>query len=365
MSNLEYSGASLNFDGAALLGESRSPLMMALCQSVVVRRLKDISFLGAIDYSYRPVRRTDFLTTRFDHSVGVAFLARTAAEKMNVSEYETQLAMVAGLLHDIGHGPLSHSLEPRFSTCFGLNHHIASEGLISGDDENGKTLREILRDFRVHPRDIVDVLNGVYASPITQLFSCAINVDTIEGIHRAAAYHSGFELKQSPSHVAEALVFSLMNRPTRREIETLDTFWALKNQVYFSLIRSDIGVLSDLRSQLYFDAHRDRFRASDFFMTDTQLGARYKGLFSTLRKLRGAVPEGEQDFVWPDVVDYQQRSFFVDEFCALDGSEGSVKRRYRQSKQPRKLLLAAIRKKMHQEDGNLELSENFRESAQL
>jgi HD superfamily phosphohydrolase len=36
------------------------------------------------------------------------------------------------LLHDIGHLPISHSLEPVFLSVFGIDHHHASEDIFFG-----------------------------------------------------------------------------------------------------------------------------------------------------------------------------------------------------------------------------------------
>ena len=55
--------------------------------------------------------------TRFEHSLGVGHLAnimvrrfRALQPELEVEEHEARLVHVAGLCHDLGHGPFSHRL---------------------------------------------------------------------------------------------------------------------------------------------------------------------------------------------------------------------------------------------------------------
>ena len=101
------------------------PFLTELLLSKPLQRLKDIGFLGALDYikvsngSDAHRRRHN----RFDHSLGVAELALLYSDIRGLPRKETRVLAAAGLLHDIGHGPLSHTLEPIFKASFGANHH--------------------------------------------------------------------------------------------------------------------------------------------------------------------------------------------------------------------------------------------------
>lgn len=92
------------------------PFLARLAESVAVTRLKDIGFLGAIDYvrfgNEKQKDRQYF--NRYEHSLGVAFLALNYSKAKDLSEYDSRVLASAGLLHDVGHGPLSHTLEPIF-----------------------------------------------------------------------------------------------------------------------------------------------------------------------------------------------------------------------------------------------------------
>lgn len=51
------------------------------------------------------------LHTRFDHTLGVAHVAGLMAQQLGVKDEELRLVYLAGLLHDVGHGPFSHVSE--------------------------------------------------------------------------------------------------------------------------------------------------------------------------------------------------------------------------------------------------------------
>jgi hypothetical protein len=49
--------------------------------------------------------------TRFDHSLGVAHVAGLMATELGLGEDDVRLVRIAGIVHDIGHGPFSHVSE--------------------------------------------------------------------------------------------------------------------------------------------------------------------------------------------------------------------------------------------------------------
>jgi uncharacterized protein len=51
------------------------------------------------------------LHTRFEHSIAVCHVANSMANNLGISESNREIVKLAGLLHDIGHGPFSHVSE--------------------------------------------------------------------------------------------------------------------------------------------------------------------------------------------------------------------------------------------------------------
>ncbi len=87
-------------------------------------RLNRIEQLGPTSYVYPGGRHTRFL-----HSIGALHLITNALQTLksrhcDITSEEEQGTKIAMLLHDIGHGPMSHSLEGMFIT--GMSHEDLS-----------------------------------------------------------------------------------------------------------------------------------------------------------------------------------------------------------------------------------------------
>ena len=87
------------------------PIIFDLISHPFLQRLRRIKQLGVSDYVYPGAEHN-----RFHHVIGAMHLMEMALNTLelkghNVSEEEREGALVAILLHDIGHGPFSHALE--------------------------------------------------------------------------------------------------------------------------------------------------------------------------------------------------------------------------------------------------------------
>jgi len=71
--------------------------------SRAVQRLRRISQLGLTCYVYPCATHS-----RFEHSLGVMHLAGRIAERVGIGGDDLECVRLAGLLHDLGHGPFSH-----------------------------------------------------------------------------------------------------------------------------------------------------------------------------------------------------------------------------------------------------------------
>lgn len=101
------------------------PLLHDIIEHPYFQRLRRIKQVGMSHLVYPGANHT-----RFHHALGAMHLMREAIlalrdKGVTITEKEAQGAMVAILLHDIGHGPYSHSLE--FSLVKNVTHeHISS-----------------------------------------------------------------------------------------------------------------------------------------------------------------------------------------------------------------------------------------------
>ena len=135
--------------------ESLDKLITQLIDTPEFQRLRFIKQLGLSYISYPSANHS-----RFEHSLGVAFLAKRFMHKIRSLEKEvlshyahtshvatltrffdnsqtmTHQVMIAGLLHDIGHGPLSHVLEE----ISGIHHEDMTKAIILGESHINRAL---------------------------------------------------------------------------------------------------------------------------------------------------------------------------------------------------------------------------------
>ncbi len=302
------------------------PLFLELVGTSAFRRLSEIRFLGGIDYLI--VRSpngyaNNIRYTRFQHSLGVARLALMYSHACELSVTDRRLVFTAALLHDIGHAPLSHSLEPAFFRLFGIDHHQATRDILRGHVPIGRELYKLLRSRQVD----IDRLTAMIAGEDDRFhgfFSGPINFDTIEGILRTKTY-----AQSTPSVAApELIVDAAVNRSSPAHRELVDQFWKSKDLVYRHVINSDSGVLADQVCQSFLYQNRSYVQATDYFTTEEQLFRKLPGLRQLLISPDFA---SQASLHVPETVSFRRRRFFVDE--AVDFFERNDRARYSQTKE--------------------------------
>ncbi len=90
------------------------------------QRLRRIKQLGMAFMVYPSANHT-----RFEHSLGALHLAGRIADRLGLEEGERRDVRLAALLHDMGHGPLSHTSEELLVRYLGLSHEEVAEGMLN------------------------------------------------------------------------------------------------------------------------------------------------------------------------------------------------------------------------------------------
>jgi HD superfamily phosphohydrolase len=122
-------------------------LLFNIVEHPFYQRLRRIKQLGLTHMVYPGA-----LHTRFNHSLGAMYLMDKAINELKakgheISEDEALAAMAAILLHDIGHGPYSHTLEK--SIVNNVSHEFISQMFMQrmNEDWSGK-LEKTIQVFR-------------------------------------------------------------------------------------------------------------------------------------------------------------------------------------------------------------------------
>ncbi|KAH9121446.1 hypothetical protein LEN26_010672 [Aphanomyces euteiches] len=107
--------------------------MSELCVSIIdtpqFQRLRDLKQLGTLYYVFPGASHN-----RFEHSLGVAHLAGATVERfqttqpeLEITKKDVELLSVAGLVHDLGHGPFSHVFDGEFMSAARPNNSYTHE----------------------------------------------------------------------------------------------------------------------------------------------------------------------------------------------------------------------------------------------
>jgi len=154
----------------------------------VVQRLRRLRQLAGAEYVYPGANHT-----RFEHSIGVMYLAGVLAENLPVelSEEDIQMVRIAGLLHDVGHGPFSHIYESLSIKYLEKTHEDLTRWIILESE-----LADILSDAGYSPQKISKLATGDMREEgklfLDQIISSAVDVDKMDFIIRDS-YHTGAE----------------------------------------------------------------------------------------------------------------------------------------------------------------------------
>lgn len=137
------------------------------------QRLRRIKQLGLTNLVYPGA-----LHTRFHHAIGAMHLMSEAllvlkSKDVKITDEETRGALIAILLHDIGHGPFSHALE-----------HSIVKG-ISHEDVSALLMDTLNKEFKGKLSLAIKIFNNEYHKTfLHQLVSSQLDMDRLDYLKR-------------------------------------------------------------------------------------------------------------------------------------------------------------------------------------
>lgn len=154
----------------------RTPLIFDLIGHPLFQRLRRIKQTGLTHLVYPGAQHT-----RFHHALGAMHLMGMAIDELRIkhveiSSAEAEAALIAVLLHDIGHSPYSHALE---GLIIGIGH----------EEIGMEIMRYLKENFGSQLEFALQMFTGQYHRPFFhQLISGQLDLDRLDYLSRDSFY---------------------------------------------------------------------------------------------------------------------------------------------------------------------------------
>ncbi len=170
-------------------------LFLDLTQTPEMQRLYGIKQLGMTYLVYPGATHT-----RFEHSLGTFQIAKRLARSLGIKDYDFNLLLSAALLHDVGHGPFSHTLDHIYRELLNTDHVEITKKIIEGKYSTipssdrkyleAETIPEILERYEIRPKDVSKIISDTIPKKkyLGQVIHGGMDVDRLDYLLRDAHY---------------------------------------------------------------------------------------------------------------------------------------------------------------------------------
>ncbi|XP_031564005.1 deoxynucleoside triphosphate triphosphohydrolase SAMHD1-like isoform X3 [Actinia tenebrosa] len=137
------------------------PLCVAIIDTEQFQRLRCIKQMGGTYFVYPGASHN-----RFEHSIGTSYLAgyfveslrRKQGKELDIEEKDVLCVKIAGLCHDLGHGPFSHMFDndfiPKVRPLLEWSHEVASEKMFDHLIESNGGVKKMFEKNELGDKDI-------------------------------------------------------------------------------------------------------------------------------------------------------------------------------------------------------------------
>ncbi|WP_252319785.1 HD domain-containing protein [Spiroplasma endosymbiont of Lariophagus distinguendus] len=242
------------------------PVIQALISCKEFQRLRWINQLGGVQIAFPNATHT-----RYVHSIGVynilnRVLSEVEGSSLLTKEEKTNIK-IAGLLHDLGHGPFSHTFEKIINLNVNKKENFTHEDYTCAIiNDNSTEINMILKQFNININAIIGILKKDYKNYPKyqiQLVSSQLDCDRIDYLMRDG-YFTGvgygsididWIITNMIIDIKEGLVFSY------KAISAIENYLITRFHMYSQVYYHKSGILFDLNLQklfsriteLYFD----------------------------------------------------------------------------------------------------------------
>lgn len=172
-----------------------------LLETLEIQRLNGIRQLG-LTYLVFPGANH----TRIEHALGSCHLAQRIGEVLHLPQEEILSVSAAALLHDIGHGPFSHSLEHYISELSGLDHMSLARKVIAGGEEmiaesdrkqfDASSVPEVLEQHDLDPNQVAKIVMGSREPNLSRLTDFGADKTSDERRYLSQMIHGPVDVDQ-------------------------------------------------------------------------------------------------------------------------------------------------------------------------
>lgn len=257
-----------------------------LIDTPIFQRLRNIKQLGKTDLLYPSA-----VHTRFEHSLGTMHVADIIAQRLQLDSHKREVIRVAVLLHDIGHGPLSHLFENILNMCNNkISHEDITRILLSENSEISSILEgnENLKadGFNDILKDVISLFDvNCKETLLKDILSSSLDADKLDYLRRDS-YHVGVayglydfhRIIHTLDHTGDGSDHIAVKEKGKDALESFRIAkYLMHTQVYQHRVRAIVDTMLTRASELAFE---EGILYKDDFKIDNR--EKFLSLFKTL-----------------------------------------------------------------------------------
>jgi len=255
-------------------------IFLDLLNTAELQRLASIKQLGLAHLVFPGAHHT-----RLEHSFGAFHMASQMVESLDLSENERKMVKCAALLHDIGHGPFSHTLESLLRESLDVDHVDLTTKLITGeysifqDDEKQfshtiQTVADILQANKIDTKILANMIKGNLTSKpyLTQILNSVIDVDQLDYLLRDA-YYTGvaYGMIDTQRFVQTVLIYQNQLALNRKGVGVVENILMARALMYSSVYYHKTVRIAELMLSRALEMLPSLRPFNFFSMTDAEL----------------------------------------------------------------------------------------------
>lgn len=270
-------------------------IIMDLLDCPGLLRLRDVRMANNQFYAFPSFANS----SRYEHSLGVCYLAGICADKLGLSQKDKLELMIAGLYHDVGTPPFAHAMEEVMKAQFGFDHEENLKNIIIGDtgdfDQDfaqiylGQSLKlksicqtKKARSIGIDPHRIARIAVGDPLDELSPLINgSGMDLDNIDNICRAVSAMGIIKKDLDYSKLAKELASSFVLKNGKvfydkkyvkqielwlkmRDIQYTEIYHSVEDFSYQAMIKKAIRLLGMTDGEVKIEKNLWRLTDSEF-----------------------------------------------------------------------------------------------------